>query len=296
MILVAGGTGHLGGPLLGLLAARDRRARVLSRDAARARARMPAGVEVVTGDVRDRTSLDGALVGIDTVVSAITGFGPRGGGVRQVDLEGNRNLIAAARAAGVTHFVLVSIHGATPRHPMELYRAKFAAEEELRAGGLEWTIIRPTVFMELWADIVGGSIVKGGSATVFGRGDNPINFVSARDIAEAIVLAVDDRRLRGATVELGGPQNLTLNQVARIVAEANRREVKARHLPLPALRLGAVVMRAVRPDLAGLMQASVHMDTADMTFDSAAVMSRYPEIRLHRLEDVVVRPVAELRA
>lgn len=286
MILVAGGTGHLGGPLLELLTARGGQLRVLSRHPSRARA-MPAGVELVTGDVRVAASLEPALVDVRTVISAVTGFGPGGSGPRQVDLEGNQNLIAAARAAGVDHFILVSIHGAGPSHPMELYRAKFAAEEKLRVSGLEWTIFRPTVFMELWAGIVGGSIVKGGSATVFGRGDNAINFVSARDVAGFVELAVFDRRLRGATLEIGGPQNLTLNEVAHILASTSGREAKARHVPLPALRLGAVLMRPLRPDLAGLMQASVQMDTADMSFDSAELMLRYPEIQMHRWEDVV---------
>ena len=286
MILLAGGTGHLGGPLLELLTGRGRRLRVLSRNPSRARS-VPAGVELITGDVRIAASLKPALVDVTTVISAVTGFGPGGGGPRQVDLEGNQNLIAAASAAGVDHFILVSIHGAGPSHPMELFRAKFAAEEMLRVSGLEWTIFRPTVFMELWAGIVGGSIVKGGSATVFGRGDNAINFVSARDVAAFVELAVFDRRLRGATLEIGGPQNLTLNEVAHVLAATSGREAKARHVPLPALRLGAVLLRPLRPDLAGLMQASVRMDTADMSFDPAELMSRYPEIQMHRLEDVV---------
>jgi uncharacterized protein YbjT (DUF2867 family) len=286
MILLAGGTGHLGGPLLELLTARGRHLRVLSRDPSRART-LPAGVELVTGDVRVAASLEPALAEVTTVISAVTGFGPGGGGPRRVDEDGNRNLIAAAKAAGVDHFILVSIHGAAPSHSMELYRAKFAAEEALRASGLEWTILRPTVFMELWAGIVGSSIVKSGSTTVFGRGDNAINFVSARDVAGFVELAVVDRRLRGAMLDIGGPQNMTLNELARVLAATSRRDTKARHVPLPALRLGAALMRPLRPDLARMMQASVRMDTADMSFDPAELMSRYPEIQLHRLEDVV---------
>jgi len=195
MILLAGGTGHLGGALLELPAVRGARIRVLSRHPSRAH--VPAGVELVAGDVRVASSLPSALVDVDTVISAVTGFGPGGSGPRLVDLEGNRHLIAAAAAAGVKHFILVSIHGASSAHPMELYRAKFMAEQSLRESGLEWTIIRPTVFMELWAGIVGDSLIRSGTATVFGRGDNPINFVSVRDVARFIELAVVDRRLRG---------------------------------------------------------------------------------------------------
>jgi NADH dehydrogenase len=206
-----------------------------------------------------------------------------------VDLLGNQNLIAAAAAAGVEHFVLVSIHGASPDHPMELYRAKFMAEESLRKSGLEWTIIRPTAFMELWAGIVGDSLIKSGTATVFGRGENPINFVSVRDVARFVELAVADRRLRERTLEIGGPENLTLSTVVEVVAASCNRPPKARHVPLTALRLGALLMGLFRPDLAGLIQAAVRMDSADMSFDHAELNAEYPQIQLNRLADVLRR-------
>ena len=297
MILLAGGTGHLGGPLTELLAARGGRVRVLTRDPARARARVPAGVEPVAGDVRVAASLKPALADVRTVISAVTGFGPGGSGPRQVDTLGNQNLIAAAAAAGVEHFILVSIQGASPDHSMELYRAKYMAEESLRGSNLAWTIIRPTAFMELWAGIVGDSLRKGGAATVFGHGTNPINFVSVRDLARFIELAVGDRRLRGQTLEVGGPEDLTLNAVVEVIAASHGLEPRARHIPLTALRVGEAVLRPFRPDLAGLIEASIQMDTSDMSFDAAPVIAAYPEIRLTPLADVVrPQPAASVTA
>lgn len=287
MILVAGGTGRLGGALVELLSSRDVRVRVMSRKPALARSRIVENVELVAGDVRVASSLGAVLVGVDTVISAITGFGPGGDGPLQVDLEGNRNLIAAAGAAGVKHFVLVSIHGASADHTVELYRAKFLAENHLRQSSLEWTIVRPTVFMELWAGIVGDPLIKRGVATVFGRGDNPINLVSVRDVARFLLLAVFDPSLRRTVLEVGGPENLKLNEVVQIIAAAGGREPKARHIPLSALRLGALLMRHVRPDLAGLIEASVQMDTKDMRFDPAEIAARYPQVPLTHLIDVV---------
>ena len=287
MILLAGGTGHLGGALTRLLSARSSRVRVLSRDPSRAA--VPEGVELVAGDVRIPSSLEPALVDVETVISAITGFGPGGSGPRQVDLQGNRNVIAAAAAAGVKHFILVSIHGASSDHPMELYRAKFTAEESLRSSNREWTIVRPTVFMELWAGIVGDSLIKSGAATIFGRGENPINFVSVQDVARFVDLAMADRRLDGRTLEIGGPQNLTLNEVVEVVAANYGRPPKARHIPLTALRVGAVLLRAVRPDLAGLLQAAIRMDSVNMRFDVAELNAEYPQIQLTRLADAIRR-------
>ena len=290
MILLAGGTGHLGGALTRLLSARGSRVRVLSRDPSRAA--VPEGVELAAGDVRIPSSLEPALVDVETVISAITGFGPGGSGPRQVDLQGNQNLIAAAAAAGVKHFVLVSIHGASSDHPMELYRAKLTAEESLRSSNLGWTIIRPTVFMELWAGIVGDSLIKSGAATVFGRGENRINFVSVEDVARFVDLAMADRRLDGRTLEIGGPQNLTLNEVVEVVAANYSRHPKARHIPLTALRVGAALLRPVRPDLAGLIQAAIRMDSVNMRFDVAELSAEYPQIQLARLADAIGRPHA----
>jgi len=287
VILLAGGTGHLGGPLTELLAARGGRLRVLSRDPSRARSRIAAGIELVAGDVRVASSLEPALVDVQTVISAVTGFGPGGSGPRQVDVQGNQNLIAAAVGAGVENFILVSIHGASSDHSMELYRAKFMAEETLRETNLAWTIVRPTPFMELWTGIVGDSLIKSGAATVFGRGRNPINFVSVRDVARFIDLAVADGRLRDKTLEVGGPENLTLSTVVEVIAASHGLRPRARHVPLTALRLGEVLLRPFRPDLASLIQASIQMDTSDMSFDQATLSAEYPEIRLTRLGDIV---------
>jgi NADH dehydrogenase len=270
-----------------LLAQGGERVRVLTRDQARARRLFANHLELVTGDVCEPLSLTSALAGVDTVVSAVTGFGPGGGGPRKVDLQGNENLIAAAEVAEVKHFILVSMLGARPDHPLELYRAKFLAEERLRESRLAWTIVRPTVFMELWAGIVGDSLIKGGRATVFGRGDNPINFVSVRDVARFVALAVVDPRLRGLALEVGGPENLTLNDVVDTLAAASGRTAKARHISLTAMRLGSLLMRSFKPDLAGLIRAAIYMDTADMSFDPRGLADVYPDIRLTPLADVV---------
>jgi len=183
--------------------------------------------------------------------------------------------------------ILVSMYGARPDHPLELYRAKFFAEERLRKSRLAWTIIRPTVFMELWAGIVGDSLIKNGKATVFGRGDNPINLVSVRDVARFVEMAVVDPRLRGTTLDVGGPENLTLNDVVETLAATSGRPATARHISLTALRVGSLLMRPLKPDLAGLIRAAILMDTIDMSLDPGELAAGYPEIALTHLADVV---------
>ena len=156
MIVVAGGTGTLGTRLVPRLAGQGRAVRVLTRDPARAQHLAGPGVEVVRGDVRDPGSVAGALAGADTVISAVHGFaGPGGISPASVDRAGNTHMIDAAARTGAA-FILVSVVGASPGHPIGLFRAKHAAEETLRASGIPWTIVRATAFMETWGTIIAG--------------------------------------------------------------------------------------------------------------------------------------------
>jgi len=289
-VLIAGGTGILGTRVVHLLTARGIAVRVLTRDPARARHLAGDRVEIVPGDVREPETLAEATAGVETVISAIQGLSGAGGDNPQtVDGGGNANLIRAARAASVEHFILISVQGVTPDHPMELFRMKFRAEQELQASGLTWTIIRPTASMQTWANIIGEPLVKTGKTRIFGRGTNPINFVSADDVAAFVELAVTDAMLRGEVIEIGGPENLSMEQFARAFERATGKVGTVSRVPLPMIRLMAVLLRPVKPTIARLIQAGVVMDTQDMSFDPAATMRRYPSVVPTSLAEVVRR-------
>ena len=140
---------------------------VLTRDPVRAQHLGP-GVDVVRGDVRDPVSIGGALRGAGTVISAVHGFtGPAGVSPASVDQAGNANLIGAATATGAA-VVLISVVGASPGHPIGLFRAKHAAEETLRASRVPWTIVRATAFMETWAAIMSQPLQASGKIPCWG--------------------------------------------------------------------------------------------------------------------------------
>lgn len=247
MILLAGGTGNLGRRVVRLLAARGLPVRVLTRDPARAADLADAGGEVATGDVRDPAAVARAMVGAQTVISAIQGFSGTGGDSPEtVDHAGNGVLMCAAREAGAGHFILVSVQDAALDHPLDLFRAKYRAEQALRASGLAWTILRPTASMETWAQLVGKPLIETGRTRLFGRGENPINFVAADDVARFVELAVVDPALRGQVVEVGGPENLTMRQVAQTFQAVTGQAGKVSHVPLPAMRAGGAAAAAER--------------------------------------------------
>ena len=138
---------------------------------------------------------------------------------------------------------------------MELFRAKYDAEQHLRASSVRWTIVRAAAFVELWAEIMT-------KAPVFGRGENPINFVSVNDVAAVVERAVTDTGLRGQLIEVGGPQNITFNELAALLQQTGGRPAKVRHVPRWLLRSMAPFTRQAR--------AAIAMDTTDMTFDPVA--------------------------
>ena len=286
MILVAGGAGTLGTQLVRRLVARDTRVRVLSRNVAKQSANPQ--VEVVEGDVRDRRSLERAVAGVATVVSAIHGFLDKDG-PRAIDRDGNANLIAAAQAAGAEHFVLVSIAGASADSPMELFRMKYAAEQALKGSGLSWTIVRPTAYIETWLGLIAAPLVRTGRTRIFGRGRNPINFVSAHDVAGVIEGAVMDSAKRGVATDVGGPEDLSFVDLVRAVEEATGKKGATSHVPLPIMRAMAVLMKPVNPALARQIQGGIVMDTTDLTFATVKKRASSWVQGTTTLREVVVR-------
>ena len=286
MILVAGGTGTMGKELVRRLVAKGERVRVVSRNAARHP--QTSQVEIVEGDVRDRRSLDRAVAGVGTVVSAVHGFVDKDG-PKAIDRDGNANLIAAARAAGVEHFVLVSIAGASANSPMELFRMKYAAEQHLKISGLGWTIVRPTAYMETWLGLIAVPLLESGKVRIFGRGHNPMNFVSAHDVAGVIEGAIVDSANRTNAIDVGGPEDLTFVEFARIAEEATGRTAATSHVPLLMMRAMAVLMKPVNPVLARQIQGGVVMDTTDLTFATVKQRASSWVQGTMSLRDVVMR-------
>lgn len=277
-VLVAGGTGRLGTLVVTALAARGVTVRVLTRNPQRAHHLTGAGVQTVVGDLRDPTSLVAAVAGVEVVVSAAHGFAGTGGVTpASVDRDGNINLIHAARRAGA-EMVLMSGVGAAPDSPMELFRMKYEAETALAASGVPATIVQATAFLELWIELLRKTAGRSNRPLVFGHGQNPVNFVSVGDVAALVEHVVDDPATRGQTLRIGGPENLTLDQLAHLVAGHRGGSKPPRHVPPTALHVMAATVGRLRPELGRQARAALVMDHTDMSFDDHATRSRFPHL------------------
>jgi uncharacterized protein YbjT (DUF2867 family) len=278
-VLVCGGTGRLGTRVVERLRSRDVQVRVLTRAPGRAARLAGPGVEVVVGDIRDARGLVRAVSGVEVVLSAVHGFPGRGGASpATVDRDGNAALARAAAAAGA-EVVLVSIVGAAPDSPMELFRMKYAAEQALRASGVPATVVRSTAFLEMWAELLGDTAGPRNRPLVFGEGRNPINFVSVEDVAALVDRVLTDPASRGRTLEIGGPDELTMSDLAELVAARRGPSVGPRHVPRAALRLMAATVGLVRPGVGRQARAALAMDRADLTFDAGRDVRRaWPDL------------------
>ena len=180
MILVLGATGLLGTEICQLLAESGKPFRALVRTTSAAdqvEALRAMGAEIATGDLKDRNSLDAACRGITTVISTASALlsSQAEDSIEAVDKTGHFDLIEAAKAAGASRFVYVS-HSVSLDQASPLTTAKRAVERALEASGLTFTILRPTLFTEVWLSPRLGFDFEGSRATIYGSGQRPISF------------------------------------------------------------------------------------------------------------------------
>jgi uncharacterized protein YbjT (DUF2867 family) len=216
MILCVGATGLLGGAIATRLLGEGRSVRALVRSGSNYEALVRAGAQAAMGDLKDPESVRAACRDIEAVITTANAIGRTGeDNLESVDHLGNRNLIEAAAAEGVRHFVFISALGADADHPMPLLRAKGLTEQRLRASGMAWTVLQPNFYMDLWIPmIVGGPALAGQPVTLVGDGLRRHSMVAVRDVASYAVAALDHReQALGRTLLIGGPEPITWRAV-----------------------------------------------------------------------------------
>ena len=241
MNLVVGATGLLGSEICRRLTAAGKPVRALVRTtsgADKVEALKGLGAEVVRGDLRDRASLDAACQGVRMVISTASSmpfsYNPGDNDIQTVDLEGLANLVAAAQAADVPGFIYTSFSSQIDVD-FPLRNAKRAIEQRLRDSGLVYTILRPSYYMEVWLSPAVGFDAGGAKATIYGTGENPISWISFKDVAQFAIQSVDSPAARHATLELGGPEALTPLQVVGIFEQVAGQSFEVSYVPEEAL-------------------------------------------------------------
>ena len=269
MNLIAGATGLVGSEICRLLGASGKPARALVRgtsDPEKVAGLRSGGAEIAVGDLKTRESLDTACRGVDTVISTASSTLSRqeGDSIETVDRQGQLNLVDAADAAGVRHFVLVSFPGTSFDFPLQ--SAKRAVEQRLRESRMSYTFLQPTFFTEVWLGPALGFDVAGGKAQIYGAGHNPISWISFLDVARFAAASIDNPRVVNQTIPLGGPETLSPLDAVRIAEQTTGKTFVVQHVPEDALRQQfAAATDSLQQSFAALMLYYAGGDVIDMT-------------------------------
>ncbi|XVU28508.1 SDR family oxidoreductase [Actinoplanes sp. CA-054009] len=262
-VLVVGATGQQGGAVARALRARDIPVRALVRDPAKA----VEGAEVVIGDLEDRDSLGPAVEGVRAVFSMQMPPLKDGGFDFDGELRQAANLIEAARAAGVPHFVHSSVSGSrrlpaderwAPMRPY--YAAKAGIEDLVTAAGFPfWTLIRPGFFMENFLPSAAYLLprgIEGGIVTTL-KPATRLSLVAVDDIGATVAAAVvEPYKWNEVELELAS-DHLSMTQIAAVLGQAvpdmTEPEALAAGMPAYAVRsmeLLNEVPQPARPEFA----------------------------------------------
>jgi len=243
-ILVTGGTGYVGPKIVHALRAHERDVRALVRRRERGAQLAGWGAELAIGDVTDPESLRAALDGCTHVVHLVAIIRGRPADFERVMTQGTRNVIAAAKEAGVQRFVLMSALGTTAetKDLVPYFGSKWAMEQDLLASGLEYTIFRPSFVFGRDGGVLPTFVKQvrySPVVTVIGSGAPRVQPIWAEDVGEYFARAVDLPAAANRTFEIGGPDIVTWDGLYRTIAKVLGKRRRLLHVPAGLARTGA---------------------------------------------------------
>ena len=248
-VAVAGGTGFVGRHVVAALSAQGHHVVVLARGSHALEA--GPGVELVCCDMAaGPPSLD-ALAGCAAIVNLV-GIKREDGSqtFERVHVGATEHLLAAAHTVGIPRFVHLSVVASRPDARSAYHDTKWRVEELVRASGLAWTILRPSVIYGRGDDFVTHLVKMVRFAPLFpvvGRGDSRLQPVAVETVATAVAQSLERDATIGRSLDLVGPQAITLREAVRTVAEGLGQSVWIVSTPMWLQRRAVQVMNALTP-------------------------------------------------
>ena len=238
-VLVAGATGFLGSEICRQLISKNKNVKGLVRatsDSNKVAQLKELGVEIIKGDLKNKASLENALRGVSAIISTVSSTLSRqeGDSIQTVDDEGQNNLIDAAISAGVSQFVYVSFCAMPGEFPLQT--AKRKVEKHLSESGLNYTILQPTYFMEVWLSPVLGFDYPNAKATIYGEGKNKVSWIAIKDVASFAVASLENSAAKNRIIELGGPEALSPFEVVNIFEATKGKKFELKFVPEEAIK------------------------------------------------------------
>jgi uncharacterized protein YbjT (DUF2867 family) len=227
-VLVAGATGYLGKFVVKELNRQGYWVRALSRDSRKIEPVRQYVDEVFFGEATQCESLMGICKNIDVVFSSL-GITRQKDGLtyRDVDYQGNKNILKEARAENVSKFMYISVFNADKLRHLEIVKAKEKFADELKETDLEPIIVRPNGFFSDMTEFL--NMAKKGRVYLFGNGEYQGNPIHGADLAR---VCVDRLASNGGEFNIGGPQVLTQKEIASQAFEVLEKKPRITFIPI----------------------------------------------------------------
>ncbi len=234
MFLVTGATGGLGRRIVRLLRERNLPVRAFTRLSSHYAELEHRGADILIGDLRQPQDIHRACQGVQYVISA-HGSNERSGGAEAIDYRANITLIDEAKAAGVQHFVFISVLGADRGYEdAPVFKAKREVEKHLQASGLNYTILRPSGLASNLLPLA-ERFQQTGIYLLIGDPQNRSSIVSTDDLAKIAIESVYVLEARNQIFAVGGPEILKREDIPRIFSRVVNREAFILNPPLLAV-------------------------------------------------------------
>lgn len=251
MILVTGGTGFIGRNLIHNLTASGYPVRTLIRPS-KDSPKLPKGipVEVAVSNLLDERGIRAAMVGVDTVFH-LAGAEWRGAraDLMQTDIQGTRTVTEAAADAGIQRIFLISHLGADRASAYPAFKAKAISEEFIRQSGVNFTIIRTGIVYGPRDGFTTGiyRLLRGFPVFFWMPGDGEVLLqpLWIDDLINCLSWSMDDQGSINKTIEIGGPEYLSFNQIVMLVMMISGVQRKILHVPPPYLRGLTVLLESI---------------------------------------------------
>jgi len=284
-VLVTGGTGFVGPHVVRAIAERGHDLKLLVRDSTRSR-ELPG--QPVVGEMTNTVSLQHAVEGVDAVVHLVAIRQGKEEQFRRVMEQGTRDLVTAARDAGVRRFVLMSALGTSEetKDLVPYYHAKWEMEQAVKGSGVDHVIFRPSFVFGRGGGILPTfrKLAKLTPATpIIGSGEQRIQPIWVDDVAMYFAEALDKPETTNRTFDLGGPDIVSWNDFwQRLRTTLGIRRRPRLHVPIGLMRVNAVVTERLPgniPLTRDLLKMLEHGDNV-VTNDDAVQTFQLPLVTL----------------
>ena len=301
-ILIIGATGQLGTAVvrkLGQLNTYSYSLRIMIREDSSYDHLKDLNPEIVFGDLKNKEEIYRAVEGCDIIIATANSAAPRKkeDSFQRVDINGYRDLIDAAKEAGVKQFIYISANPGGGKYTrwVPLAQAKAATEAYLEKSGLTYTIFQPDNYMDVYLAFMGTSLparneaaalvhrafpfmqnfykgvkddIEKGKIGIIGRGDVKRRYIAIENVADFVIASLENPKMYNQDFPIGGPQSLSPLEVKSIFEKVLGRKLKVKKTPRFMMKLLGNVFALFNEGASNIFKLNYMSATVPTTIDS----------------------------